>query len=177
MLRTILTYGLIAGVVVGTPLFLMGTLMADNPPTGAVGMAMGYLTMLIALSAVFVGVKKWRDNELGGVIRFWPAFGLGLAISVVASLIYVLVWEAVLAINGGNFIAEMSARMIEERRAAGASAADLAAFRAQMASMQALYANPFARLAITFSEVFPVGLLVSLLSAALLRNPRFLPLR
>ncbi|MEG3180197.1 DUF4199 domain-containing protein [Sphingomonas sp. LT1P40] len=176
MLRTILTYGLIAGVVVGTPLFLMGTLMADNPPTGAIGMAIGYLTMLIALSAVFVGVKRWRDHELGGVIRFLPAFGLGLAISVVAGLVYVLVWEGVLAVNSGNFIADMSARMIEERRVAGASAADLAALQAQMASMQTLYANPFARLAITFSEIFPVGLLVSLLSAALLRNPRFLRL-
>lgn len=41
------------------------------------GVVLGYLTMLIALSAVFVAIKRHRDADLGGVIRFWPAFGLG----------------------------------------------------------------------------------------------------
>ncbi|MCW4460748.1 DUF4199 domain-containing protein [Sphingomonas sp. BT-65] len=177
MQRLILIYGLIAGVVVSVPLFLMGTLMADNPPTGAAGMAIGYLTMLIALSAVFVAIKRRRDHDLGGAIRFWPAFGLGVAISVVAALLYVLTWEAVLAINGGDFIADMSAKMLEQKRAAGASASELAAFRAQMDQMRELYANPILRMLITLTEILPVGLLVSLVSAALLRNPRFMPLR
>jgi hypothetical protein len=175
MLRTILTYGLIAGAVVGTPLFLMGTLMADDPPTGAVGMAIGYLIMLVAFTTIFVGVKRRRDHDLGGAIRFWPALGLGIGIALVGSLVYVLVWEAVLAVNGGDFIAMMSERMIAEREAAGASAAELSALRTQMAQMAELYANPLARMAITLTEVLPIGLLVSLVSAALLRNPRFMP--
>ncbi|MCP3728992.1 DUF4199 domain-containing protein [Sphingomonas sp. MG17] len=177
MFRMILTHGLIAGVVVGVPLFMMGTLMADNPPTGAVGMAIGYLTMLIAFTTIFVAIKRRRDVELGGVIRFWPALGMGLAIALVGSLCYILAWEAVLAVNGGDFIASMSEQMVAERQAAGASAAEIAELRTQMAEMQRIYTNSFARFAITFVEVFPVGLLVSLLSAALLRNPRFLPLR
>lgn len=176
MFRTILTYGLIAGVIVSVPLFAMGIFMADNPPSNAVGMAIGYLTMLIAFTAIFAGVKRHRDVALGGAIRFWPALGMGLAIAAIGSLAYVLVWEAVLAINGSDFIAEMSARMLEEQRAAGASAGELAAFKAQMAQMQALYANPLARVAITLTEVLPVGLVVALISAALLRNPRFMPL-
>eukprot|EP01136_Pigoraptor_vietnamica_P038793 Opistho-1_new@108603 len=84
MQRLILTYGLIAGVVVGIQLFLIVTLFGDNPPTGPLGMALGYLTMLIALSAVFVAIKRRRDHDLGGAIRFWPALGLGVAISAVA---------------------------------------------------------------------------------------------
>ena len=39
------------------------------------------------------------------------------------------------------------------------------------------YANPLYRLPITFVEMFPVGVLISLVSAALLRNSRFLPAR
>jgi hypothetical protein len=177
MYRTILTYGLIAGAIVGAPLFLMGTLMADNPPTGAVGMAIGYLIMLIAFTTIFVGMKRRRDHELGGVIRFWPALGLGVGIALVGSLVYVLAWEAVLVVNGGDFIAMMSERMLAEREAAGTSAAELSALRAQMAQMAELYANPLARMAITLTEVLPIGLLVSLVSAALLRNPRFMPQR
>jgi hypothetical protein len=40
-----------------------------------------------------------------------------------------------------------------------------------------MYDNPLYRLPMTFAEIFPVGLLVTLVSAVLLRNPRFLPAR
>lgn len=177
MQRLILTYGLIAGVVVGIQLFLIVTLFGDNPPTGPLGMALGYLTMLIALSAVFVAIKRRRDHDLGGAIGFWPAFGLGVAISVVAGILYVLTWEALLLIHGPGYVETMMAAEIERQRAAGVSAAELAALQTWMAEFRVSYANPLIRLPITFSEIFPVGLLVSLVSAALLRNPRFMPLR
>ena len=177
MQRLILTYGLIAGVVVSIQLFLIVTLFGDNPPTGPLGMAIGYLTMLIALSAVFVAIKRRRDHDLGGAIRFWPAFGLGVATSAVAGLLYVLTWEAVLAVNGSDYVARMMAVEVERQRAAGASATELAALQAQMAQFMPIYVNPLFRLPITFSEIFPIGLLVSLISAALLRNPRFMPQR
>lgn len=177
MQRLILTYGLIAGVVVGIQLFLIVTLFGDNPPTGPAGMALGYLTMLIALSAVFVAIKRRRDHDLGGAIRFWPAFGLGVAISAVAGLLYVLTWEALLAIHGTRYLETMMAVEVERKRAAGASAAELAELRTWIADFLKSYANPLIRMPITFSEIFPVGLLVSAVSAALLRNPRFIPLR
>jgi len=175
MQRIILTYGLIAGLVVGIPLFLMGTLMADNPPSGTVGMAIGYLIMLVAFTAIFAAVKQYRDQVCGGAIRFLPAFGMGVAITLVASLGYVLAWEAVLAVNGGDYIAQMGARMIEEHRAGGATATEVAALGAQIAQMQDYYANPVLRLLITMSEILPVGLIVALVAALLLRNPRFMP--
>ena len=177
MQRLILTYGLIAGVVVSIQLFLIVTLFGDNPPTGPVGMAIGYLTMLIALSAVFVAIKRRRDHEMGGAIRFWPAFGLGVAISAVAGVLYVLTWEMLLAIHGTGYLETMMAVEVERKRAAGASAAELASLQAWIADFLKSYANPLIRLPITFSEIFPVGLLVSLVSAALLRKPRFMPLR
>jgi hypothetical protein len=39
------------------------------------------------------------------------------------------------------------------------------------------YANPFFRMPITFLEMFPVGVIISLISAAVLRNSRVLPAR
>ena len=169
MLRKILLYGFVAGLVVGAALF--GMAVTQAVAHGPVGMAIGYLTMLIALSAIFVAVKRHRDIDLGGVIRFWPAFGLGLGITVVAGFIYVLAWEAALAVNGGpDAFVQL---MIDQQRAEGASAADLSAIEA----FRPMYANPLLRLPITFSEIFPVGLLISVVAAVLLRNPRFLPLR
>src|SRR3546814_6559120 len=90
MWRNILKYGVIAGLVVAAGMW--GTLLAfgGDMPHGWFGMALGYLSMLVALSAVFVGIKHHRDVDRGGVIGFWPAFGLGLGISLVAGIFYVL---------------------------------------------------------------------------------------
>jgi hypothetical protein len=172
MFGRILTYGTIAGLIVGAVAF--GTAFVWDGESSAAGMAFGYATMLLALSAVFIAIKRQRDEEGGGVIRFWPAFGLGLGVSAVAGLFYVIGWEAALAITDKDFIGVYTAQMIEQKRAAGATAAELARYAAEMQEFRRQYANPLYRMPITFTEIFPVGLLVSLVSAALLRNPRFL---
>ena len=142
MLRKILIFGVIAGLIVGLSSFTITVVFAGEPPPLEYGMVIGYTTMLVALSFVFVGIKRHRDLDLGGAIRFWPALGMGLAISFIASLFYVLAWEAALAVT----------------------------FKAQ-------YADPLFRLPMTFAEIFPVGVLVSAISAGLLRNHRFLAAR
>src|SRR5690606_14355450 len=134
----------------------------------------GYATMLIALSAVFVGIKCHRDVDRGGVIGFWPAFGLVLGISFIAGVFYVVAWEAVQAMTRMDFATAYSEAMLETARAQGASAEVLAKMRAEMDAFKLQYADPLFRLPMTFAEIFPVGVLVSLVSAALLCNPRFL---
>ena len=137
----------------------------------------GYLVMLAALSLTFVGVKRYRDIECGGVIGFGRAFAVGLGIAVVAGVVYVLGWEAYLATTDGNFMANYAAAVIADMRASGASLAEIAATEAQMAEAVATYESPPQRFIITFSEIFPVGLLVALVSAAVLCFPRVLPAR
>lgn len=176
MLRIILSYGLIAGLIVGIPMFVLGIAMQGSPPPSW-GMLFGYTTMLIALATVFIAVKRRRDHDLGGVIGFWPAFALGLGISFVASIVYVLAWEAVVAMTQMDFADEYAKMLIEQRKAEGVSGEALAKFTAEMDAFRKDYANPLFRLPMTFSEIFPVGLLVSLVSAGLLRNRRFLALK
>ncbi len=176
MLKTILTYGLIAGCVVAIPMLLQATVLNGHPPL-AYAMLIGYATMLIALSAVFIGIKRYRDTQLGGVIRFWPALALGLGISVVASVMYVLAWEGTVAVTHMDFATGYANALIKQKQAAGVTGAQLEQFVAEMEKFQAAYANPFFRLPMTFIEIFPVGVLVSLISAALLRNARLLPAR
>ncbi|MGS1078985.1 DUF4199 domain-containing protein [Pseudoxanthomonas beigongshangi] len=176
MLRRILSYGLLAGLIAGGVLSLIVLTVQDAAPSGY-SMAIGYLTMLVALSLVFLAIKRHRDRELGGVIRFWPAFGLGLGVSFVASVIYMLSWEAALAISGLDFADTYARATIEAQKVKGASPEALAKLAADMEAFKVQYANPLIRLPMTFIEIFPVGLLVSLISAAILRNPRVLPAR
>ncbi len=133
--------------------------------------------MLVALSAILVGVKQYRDQTLGGAIRFRTALGMGLGIAVIASIAYVVAWEIYLASTHYAFMAHYTAAILEKKRAAGVTGAEYAKAVAQMDAMKTMYANPLYRFAETFSEIFPVGLLIALISAALLRNPRFLPAR
>lgn len=176
MLRTILNYGTIAGLMIGIPTFAIFVILRENHPGGAAGMAIGYSIMLFGLSMVFLAVKRRRDEQ-GGVIRFWPAFGMGLAISLVASVFYILAWEAALAITQVDYIGAYIDAAIAEKRTQGASAGEIAQFSAEMAAFKAQYADPLFRVPMTLTEILPVGLLVSLVSAGLLCNARFLPNR
>ena len=175
MLKKILSYGLVAGLIAGGLLSAITIGMANKPPKH--GLLFGYTTMLIALSAVFVGIKKHRDADLGGVIRFWPAFGMGVAMSFIAGILYVVSWETAVAVTHLDFANNYANMLIEQQKAKGVSAEELAKLSADMATFKMQYANPLFRLPMVFIEIFPVGVLVSLVSAGLLRRPSFLPAR
>ena len=168
-MRYALTYGILAGLVI-LCIFIPALALLDQH-----SMVVGYLIMLVGLTLVFVGVKRFRDIERGGIVKFMPAFLLGLGISLVASVIYVAGWEVYLAMTDYSMIDGYIGEQLRDYRAAGMSGAELAAKTQEMAAMRAQFReNPLFRVAMIFLEIFPVGLLVSLVSAALLRNPKFL---
>ena len=169
MLNTILKYGVIAGVVVGAWMFATFLGFGGIPPL-EYGMLIGYAGMLLALAAMFFGIRRHRDRERGGALGFWPAFGIGVGISLVASVIYVVSWEALQAFTGMDFAGEYSSALLEAERAKGSSAEALAKMAADFEGFKVQYADPMFRLPMTFMEIFPVGVLVSLIAAALLRR-------
>ena len=173
-MRMILTFGLISGLIVGVEMFLVTTSL---PLEGPWSMVVGYLTMLVALSMVFIAIKRRRDRDQGGVIRFWPAFGLGVGISFVAGVLYVASWEATVAYTHMDFASVYSQSVIAQAKAHGVTGDALQKIVDQMQQFKMQYANPLYRWPMTFIEIFPVGVLVSLISAALLRNSRFMPLK
>lgn len=174
MFKTILTYGLIGGLVAGVPQSIVALAVQGHSGTK---MAVGYLIMLIALSTIFFAIKRHRDRSQGGVIRFWPAFGMGLGISLIAGLVYAAAWDIACLVTHTDFAGDYAQSVIAHEQASGASAAALAKVTAEMQSFKESYANPLYRWPMTIAEILPVGVLVSLISAVLLRNNRFLPAR
>lgn len=172
MARIVFIYGLISGLVIIAG--IIGTIVVSgDQPHGNVWL--GYLIMLLGMAAVFMGVKAQRDQNNGGVIRFWPALGTGLLIAGVASLAYVAIWEVYLAMTDYSFMPEYTAAYLEQQRSAGVSGEAYRELQAQMQAYVEQYRSPLYRLPMTFVEIAPVGLLVSIVSAVLLRNSRFLP--
>ena len=169
MLRYAVRFGAPIGAAVIVTIILTMQLFGVSAGTGA--MAVGYLIMLVALSFIVVAVRQFRDKERGGYIGFWPAFGLGLAIAAVAGVVYVLLWEAYLASTGYNaFMAQYVEAAIEAKRAAGATAAELETAAAEMQEMATMLENPLIRMPVTFTEIFPVGAIVALITALVLRR-------
>jgi hypothetical protein len=174
MTRYALTYGAISGAIAAAVLTVGIAAGTSNHTTS---LWFGYLVMLVALSLIFIGVKRYRDTDCGGVIRFGRAFLLGLAIAAVAGVIYALVWESYLQISGYDFMADYTKSILNSMRAEGATPAAIEAKAAEMNAMAETYKNPLFRIPMTFTEIFPVGFLVALVSAALLRNSKFMPSR
>lgn len=174
-LRYTFIYGGLATIVLAGFIAVIGTLQERVQFVAT--LTFGYSVMLVAMSFVFVGVKRYRDVEGGGVIKFGRALGLGLLIALIACIGYVLIWEAYLAITHYQFIDNYIAKMLHDAQATGKSATQIAKIAAEGEEMRAMYANPLIRLPMTATEVAPVGLLVAFVSAILLRNPRLLPAR
>jgi len=157
MKKLIFVYGFVAGLVI----ILIGTLSIHM---GVATAWLGFLVMFIAFSSIFVAVKQYRDDTLGGVMRFGTGFLVGLGITLVASIVYVLVWELYLAMTDYAYIDTF----IEGMREGGYSNADAEAMVQQ-------YSNLMFRLPMTFVEIFPIGFLVSLISAFILKDSKKLP--
>ncbi len=176
MTNIIFLYGTFAGlIVIGVTLAVI-VAAGGQPEMGDNSLLFGYLTMIIALSMIFFGVKRYRDRDLGGVIKFVPAFLMGLAITVVAGVIYVAGWEVYMAATDGSYMKAYMDHYIAGEKAKGLSGAALDKLVAEMDAMMIVYnTNMPYRMGITFLEIFPVGVLVALISAAILRNSKALP--
>jgi uncharacterized protein DUF4199 len=153
-----LVYGLLVGLVIGATLVAIIAFAARSPILTSVWF--GYLVMLVAMIFIFVGMKRYRDVERGGIIGFAPALGMGLATALVAAVAYVLIWEAYLAVTHYAFI---------DKYFSGPGP--------EMEALRAQYRNPLLRMWQTVQEIAPAGLVVALVSAGLLRDPRVFPAR
>jgi hypothetical protein len=170
MKRIVLTFGLIAGA------FLAAMMVCNTAFIDRIGFdraeVLGYTTMVLAFLMVFFGIRSYRENIGGGTIGFGRAVGVGLLITLVASACYVATWEVIYYQVAPDFGERYGEHMIEKARADGASEQELAATQAQMERFRELYRNPFINAALTFLEIFPIGLIMTVVSAGILRRSR-----
>ena len=165
MKRIVWTFGLIAGAIMAA---MMAITLTFESQIGANGEVIGYTTMILAFLMVYFGIRTYRDTVLSGAIRFGQAFKVGILITLLASTCYVATWEAIYYVIAPDFAQKFAAREIEKSRASGATEADVTAQKQQMAEFVDSYHNPVVNVAYTYLEVFPVGLVVVLVSAGIL---------
>jgi hypothetical protein len=168
MKRTVFTFGLIAGAIMAAMMLITMVFMKEIGFDK--GEIIGYTTMVLAFLMTFFGIKSYRDNVAGGAISFGRALTLGLMITGVATLCYVATWEVIYYKFAPDFGDRYAAYSVEKAKQSGATQAQVDAKMKQMADFKEMYKNPFVNAALTFLEPLPVGLLVAVISAALLRR-------
>lgn len=175
MKKTILTYGLIAGSIVSAMLFITQPLFRNGTLNHQNGVYVGFTSMIVAFSLIFFGVKAYRDQHLNGNITFGKAFAAGILIALVGSLCYAVTWEFIINFVYPDFAQWYSQCQIDQLVKDGASEAKLAEAKLDLKQFEAMYSNPFIRFGFTLLEILPVGIIITLISAGLLRNSKFLP--
>lgn len=172
MKKIIIVHGLIAGLVVSVIMLCM--LLYLSHCKGNVdydtSMLVGYASMLIAFSLVFVGIRNYRDKYNGGVISFGKAFKIGITITLIASTVYAIAWLIDYYFFIPDFFENYSAHMLNELKANGASQQEIADKTKEMADMVIMLKNPLINAMVAYMEILPVGLIVTLISSFILKR-------
>jgi hypothetical protein len=170
MKKTVCTFGLISGGILSV------MMLAVLPFQDAIGFdrgaIIGYTTMVLAFLLIFFGVRSYRDNVGGGAVSFGRAFAIGGLILVVASVCYAATWEVIYFKLSPDFSKKYAAYTIEKAKQSGESQTTIDKTIAEMQKVSELYQNPVYNAAITFLEPLPVGLVIALVSAGVLRRKR-----
>ncbi|MBL7807056.1 MAG: DUF4199 domain-containing protein [Saprospiraceae bacterium] len=168
MQKTVLRYGLYSGalaaiLMVFTSVFYSSNMDFEN------GQYVGYAGILLSMLFVFIGVRAYRE-ENGGTLSFGKGFQVGLFIVLISCLCYVIAWMVVYETILPDFVEKYEAYMLDKMRNSGATDAAIFEQTREMQAFKEMYANPFIRFGLTFLEPFPVGFLVALISAFILRR-------
>jgi hypothetical protein len=174
MKKTSLVFGAISGVIVSTFMAIsMAVMSSGNGASegGTTGMIIGFSAMAVAFSFIFVGIKNYRDKQNGGTITFGKGFFLGLMISLIASTLYVITWAIEFHFFMPDFIDKYSAMQVKQLQESGIKGTELNNALKSIETTSYNYKNsPFFFAAYTYMEILPVGILITLISALILRR-------
>ena len=168
MKRTIFTFGTIVGLVVGVFIVFITWLEGNSHHVG--NYIIGYSAQVIAFAFIFVGIKNFRDKYNQGVISFGKAFRIGLGIAAIGATLYVLIWLVDFYGFNPDFMDKYAAHLIKQAQDSGASPAVLSQKIAEANSMKELYKSPVWVVLFTYLEALPVGVVIALLAALILKR-------
>ncbi len=168
MRKDVWKYGLLSGLALAITMGL--TVPFEHHIKATYGMAVGYTLMVLSFLIVFVGVKHYRDTECGGYLTFGRAFAAGVLMMLISCVCYVAMWEALTATVEKNFAHDYAAGMVKRAQNSGLQGAALDAKTAEAHQFEVMYSNPLYRMSMTLLEPLPVGIVMALVTAGILRR-------
>ena len=149
---------------------IIGTLAAGTPPDYGVMEIIGYTGFILSALVIVLGIKVYRDRIAGGKISYRKGFTVGIGITAVAALvvgIYTFVHIAWMDPDFGESYIEWQ---IEEMKSEGIAAAELEREVVALREKQEMLGSPFMQAIVMYATILVIGLLITLISAAILKN-------
>jgi hypothetical protein len=168
MKKTIVTFGLISGAI--SSLMMVGIVTFGDRIGFDRGAIISYTSIVLSFLMVFFGIRSYRDNIGNGEITFLKGFVVGISITLISCLCYVVTWEIIYYNYIPGYWDKYGAHLAAKLRASGASPAAVQAKLQEVAKYKEMYKNPLLNAALTFIDPFPIGLVMTLISAAALRR-------
>ena len=168
MKKTVLTFGLISGAI--SAVMMLATVPFVDRIGFDRGEILGYASIVLSALFIFFGVRSYRESASHGQLTFGRGFTVGILISLLSSLFYVATWEVLYYNFMPDFADKYAAYSIARAKSSGASPEQIDKARQQAQQFKQMYQNPINNVALTFLEVFPIGLAVTLFSAGVLRK-------
>jgi hypothetical protein len=119
------------------------------------GVFVGYTAIVLSFLLVFFGIRSYRDNVAGGEISFGRGFTVGILITLISCVFYVLTWQVVYFKLKPGFSDQYMAHALDKARARGATAQQLEAQTRELRAFKEMYDRPLYNAAFTFVEPFP----------------------
>ncbi len=168
MRKTVLTFGVISGLI--SAVMMLATVPFMHKISSDKGLIIGYTTIVLAGLLVFFGIRSYRDNVSGGKLTFARGLAVGILISLLSNCFYVATWEVVSYRFMPDFAEKYAAQMVEHAKSSGASQQKIDETARQAEDFVRNYHNPLYKISMTFLEPFPVFVVITLVSAAILRK-------
>ena len=171
MKRVIKVFGLISGAIC-IVMMVLSSIFRDQIGWER-GMIVGYTSMILSLGVIFFAVQSYKNNAGNGYVSFGKAFRIGLWITLISSAIYAGTWLVIYYNTKPNIMEQYYVHMVEKMKADGASQAELAKAAKDKEWGMKIFENPVTNFLWAFIfEPLPIGLIISLITAALLRSKK-----
>ena len=125
MKKTILKFGLISGAL--SALMMVATAPFLHKIGTSMGYYVGYTTIVLSFLLVYFGIRSYRDNVGNGQITFTRGFAVGISITLITCICYVLTWEILYFNFLHGIMDNYGAHTIDKLKASGASPAAIQA--------------------------------------------------
>ena len=169
MRKTVLVFGLISGAISTGMMAVTLPLLGTTIDWGRAEV-FGYTALVLSALVVFFGIRSYREGVGASRITFGRGFAVGLLITLIASACYVAAFQVIYFKLTPDFGEKFTAAMVDQARASGASPEKIEETARRAQGYKRIYDNPLTNAGLTFLEPFPIGLVVTAISAAILRK-------
>ena len=167
MKKTVLRFGLYGAVTICILFLLTWFLLKDS--NFEFSEALGYLSMVVALSFVYFGIKNFRDQENEGTISFTKGLIIGIFISLITAIAFGIIDVIYITYINPDFTETYYNEAVEEMRQQ-LSAAEFEVKLKELEQQKALFSNSLFAFALMSGTVLVIGFIISLISALLLQR-------